>query len=259
MSTKYPILLVHGLGVKDVFFAKTFGNIDKNLQKQGFIVYKSKIDAYGSVENNAKALKKEVELLCGKGAGKVNIIAHSKGGLDAKYMIENLDAQSLVASLTTLCTPHKGSPVASGFLKLPTWLLKIMAFFVNLWYKILGDKHPDALTACKQLALSDGLENNVLQIESDVYCQSYSSALNSAKDDFLFSVPFLICHYYEKDKTSDGLVSSESAMFENYRGHAVEGSISHGQIVDFMAGKDNKEKIYAFYTALCDDLAKRGL
>ena len=42
----------------------------------------------------------------------VHIIAHSMGGLDARYMISRLDMADRVLSLTTIATPHRGSPFA---------------------------------------------------------------------------------------------------------------------------------------------------
>lgn len=51
----------------------------------------------------------------------VHIIAHSMGGLDARFLLspdnpENL--AHLVASLTTISTPHQGSPIADLLIKL---------------------------------------------------------------------------------------------------------------------------------------------
>jgi len=46
------------------------------------------------------------------GAQKVNIIAHSQGGLDARYAISKLGLSSSVASLTMLSTPNRGTRVA---------------------------------------------------------------------------------------------------------------------------------------------------
>ena len=79
-----------------------------NLEKEGYKVYVADTDGFGSVENNAEQLKSFIErVLSETGAEKVNIIAHSKGGLDAKYMITKLYMEDKIASLTTLCTPHK--------------------------------------------------------------------------------------------------------------------------------------------------------
>ncbi|MCA9546588.1 MAG: alpha/beta fold hydrolase, partial [Myxococcales bacterium] len=44
------------------------------------------------------------------GADKVNLIGHSQGGLDARYVAHM--RPDLVASVTTISTPHRGSPVA---------------------------------------------------------------------------------------------------------------------------------------------------
>jgi triacylglycerol lipase len=49
-------------------------------------------------------------------AGPIHIIAHSMGGLDSRSLIgrnlHGLSAPGRIASLTTLSTPHRGSPVA---------------------------------------------------------------------------------------------------------------------------------------------------
>ena len=92
MKTRYPIVLVHGLGMKDTFFMKSWGWIDRILRVQGYTVYKSSVDGFGTVAGNAAQLKEEIrKILEETGAEKVNIIAHSKGGLDAKYMIQQMD------------------------------------------------------------------------------------------------------------------------------------------------------------------------
>lgn len=43
---------------------------------------------------------------------KVHLIAHSMGGLDARYYISVLGGHQHVYSLTTVATPHRGSPIA---------------------------------------------------------------------------------------------------------------------------------------------------
>jgi triacylglycerol lipase len=58
---------------------------------------------------------------------KVNIVAHSMGGLDARYMVANLaldrgDRDPMaqhVASLTTIGTPHLGTPFADAMVQMP--------------------------------------------------------------------------------------------------------------------------------------------
>ena len=127
MSSKYPIILVHGIAAKQLRILNAFGQIGEELKKEGYTVYISDNDGFGSVENNAEQLKRFIEkVLKDTGAEKVNIIAHSKGGLDSKYMITKLGMEDKVASLTTLCTPHKGSIIASKIWDLPMPIKKIL-------------------------------------------------------------------------------------------------------------------------------------
>ena len=51
MSTKYPLLLVHGIVLKDVHFFKAFGKIESILTQHGYTVSTSRTDGFGSIEN----------------------------------------------------------------------------------------------------------------------------------------------------------------------------------------------------------------
>ena len=262
MKTRFPIVLVHGLGMKDTFFMKFWGWIDRILRVQGYTVYKSNVDGFGTVESNAKQLKEEIgKILEETGAEKVNIIAHSKGGLDAKYMIQQMDMAKQVASLTTLCTPHKGSPIASFVMRFPRAAVKYAAFWVNLAYKILGDKTPDSFTACEELKRTESLEEETVNVADGVLCQSFSAAIRPGEDaaDFVMTIPMMFSRFIEKGRITDGLVPRDSAIFGKYRGDCVDGSISHTEIVDFMVRDKKRDKIFAFYSALCEELANAGL
>ena len=197
MGTKYPIILVHGIIIKDIFFLKSFGRIDKILTEQGYKIYKSNVDGFGTTLTNAEILKREIEdILKKENTDKVNIIAHSKGGLDSKRMIMEFGMEDHVASLTTLCTPHKGSPIATNILRLPNWILAIINFWLNLWYKIFRDKKPNALAVCKELAQINTIEEEIINFSDKVYCQSFSSTLNRSRDDFVMGIPLLFSHHY---------------------------------------------------------------
>lgn len=116
-NTKYPVILVRGFFVRDILWFKSFGKLDKKMRNEGFKCHISKVDAFGTIENNARILKTEIEnILREEKAGKVIIIAHSKGGLDSRYMISKLGMENYVDRLITICTPHRGSEVADQML-----------------------------------------------------------------------------------------------------------------------------------------------
>ena len=261
MKTRYPIILVHGLAIIDTVFRKSWGKIDEMLISQGYTVFRSKIDGFGTIESNAAALKNEVlGVLKKTNAEKVNIIAHSKGGLDSKYMIKELGMAKHVASLTTLCTPHHGSPVATGIMNLPKPAVKVLAAVINVSYRALGDKNPDSYNAGLELMRVKEPESETLNIAEGVMCQSFSATVPNGKEaqDFVMAIPVVFSRFVEKDRATDGLVPRDSAIFGNYKGDCLDGSVSHTEIVDFLLNAKKREKILGFYSELCRDLAKQG-
>lgn len=257
-KTKYPILLIHGVAVKESAVVRSFGRIGKILREAGHRVYFADTDGFGTIEGNAAQLKEQIaRILAEEGAEKINLIAHSKGGLDAKYMISRLEMADRVASLTTLSTPHKGSDVATWLFGLPPFLKKFIAFWLNFWYRLFGDRHPDALTVCRQLCTSPNEEIDSLTVPEPIYCQSFSATLERCRDDFLMSIPLLISRR-AGDGPTDGLVSVESAKFAHYRGDCLDGSLSHSEIIGYSLKKKQRRRVYEFYLALCDELIGLG-
>ena len=257
--TKYPIILVHGIMLKEKKYFKAFGKIEKILKEAGYHVYTSTTDGFGSIETNSVQLKKQIqEILEKEKTDKINIISHSKGGLDSKYMLENLDMVEHVASLTTLATPHKGSPIASALLKLPKFIIRITAWNINAIYKLFGDEHPDSYKVCLELKKqNDEIIKLNEEVLSKVYCQSYSATMKNSKDDFLLMLPYKIFNHYDKVE-NDGLVSKESSQFANFKGDCIEDSLSHGQLVDITFNKTKKQLVYDFWLNLSKDLMDKG-
>jgi len=153
-ATKYPILFVHGVGFRDRKYLNYWGRIPSALEQKGATIYYGRQDSWGSIEHNAITLKDNIEkLLADVGCEKINIIAHSKGGLEARYAISSLGMADKIASLTTLATPHRGSKTVDLLLKLPKTFYKMWAFFANITFRCLGDKNPDFYTVAHHFTL----------------------------------------------------------------------------------------------------------
>ena len=273
MPTKYPILLAHGIvlrdirvfrrsvrrrGVSGIRVFRAFGNIERDLRAAGYTVSTATSDGLGRIETNASQLKRQIlHILAVTGAKKINIIAHSKGGLDTRYMLEHLGMRDKVASVTFICTPHKGSQVATRIDALPLPMKRGIAAYLNFWYRRFGDEAPDALNVCRELTYT---EEGVLRTADDhgVMMQSYSSVMRRMRDDPVMAIPLRISKQNGSEE-SDGLVSVESGKYGDYRGNCTDGSVSHAEIVDFpLTRKKKKAEIYAFYRNLCKDLGERG-
>ncbi|MDE7085025.1 MAG: triacylglycerol lipase, partial [Clostridia bacterium] len=142
---EYPVVLVHGFGFRDGKRLCYWGRIPNLLKAKGGKVFYGEQDSCGTIEDNACFLKDRiVQVLKETGAEKVNIIAHSKGGLEARYLISSMKEADKIASLTTIGTPHRGS---KSIEKIPKFILKVTGFFMNIWMRILGDRRPDAYRA----------------------------------------------------------------------------------------------------------------
>ena len=119
--TRYPILMVHGVFFRDSNFFNYWGRIPKELEKNGATIYYGNHQSAASIADSAGELAERVrQIIRETGCEKVNIIAHSKGGLDCRYAISKLGIDQYVASLTTINTPHRGCEFADYLLsKIP--------------------------------------------------------------------------------------------------------------------------------------------
>jgi len=70
------------------------------------------LNTAGSIAERAADLKRYLDNRPEVAGRKVHLIAHSMGGLDARFMISKLDMADRILSLTSIGTPHRGSPIA---------------------------------------------------------------------------------------------------------------------------------------------------
>ena len=256
-STKYPVVLVHGMMVKDFSFWHAFRGITGFLREQGVTVYVTNQDGVGSVETNAAQLKEEIlQILKKENCAKVNLIAHSKGGVDARYMISQLDMDHCVASLTTLSTPHHGSGLSAKLLKMPKFMAKTVAFCADLSYRLLGDREPDILRLGQELT-PEAMEqfNRTAPNMPGVYYQSFSSTA-PGKKAFLRYIPYQISRYCEQDDT-DGMVSVKSSQWGNYRG-SMGAEVDHFKMVGVYGSEKGLTGVGLFYLHIIQELQAMG-
>lgn len=107
-----PVLLIHGYA-EDAAIWKKWEDLLKKDGIQFFtITFKDSDDKCGSAEQHAKELEKRVQdVKQQSGAQKINIVGHSKGGLDARVFLDITDTKD-VANLIMIGTPNAGSPAA---------------------------------------------------------------------------------------------------------------------------------------------------
>jgi len=111
-QTRHPIVLVHGLfGFDAVGPINYWYGIPSALRSGGARVYVPQQSAANASEVRGEQLLAELRRLkAAHGHQKFNLIGHSHGGHTIRYVAAV--APDLVASVTTVGTPHLGSPVA---------------------------------------------------------------------------------------------------------------------------------------------------
>jgi len=130
------LVLAHGyLGFTRFLHIEYFRGVKQDLEKNfSAKILITKVDPDESVEKRGAQLRRQILVALGKTpAGnaeenrlaktldpsrKTHIIAHSMGGFDSRFMLSPANPDHLaapIASLTTISTPHRGSPIADWF------------------------------------------------------------------------------------------------------------------------------------------------
>ncbi len=265
--TRFPIVLIHGAGFRDLKWPVYWGRIPAALQKKGAVIFYGLQDCWADTETNAEAIARRIdEILAETGSGKVNIIAHSKGGLDARRAASAYGCGEKIASITTVATPHRGSRVLDRLFCLPRPVWNAAAFAVNNWIRLVGDRKPDFLKLCEDMT-TEGMQrfNARTPDVPGVYYQSFACVMKHPFSDLNLSTANAVVRRYEGE--NDGLVSVESARwgedFRVLRSNAFRG-VSHLDAIDLrrspLTGKAGPgvSDICDVYVDLVSELKSRG-
>ena len=262
--TRYPILLVHGVFFRDFEHFNYWGRIPKELEKNGATLYYGEHNSAAAVADSAKELEKRIlDIVHQTGCGKVNIIAHSKGGLDSRAAIAATSAGEYVASLTTINTPHRGCEFADYLLnEIPEKQQQVIAEKYNSLAAKLGDRDPDFLAAVYDLTSEKcRARNEVIHDDPRVFYQSVGSVLQGpSSGQFPLNFTYNLVKYF--DGENDGLVGDKSfswgASFRMLRNDEAKRGISHGDMIDLNRQNIHGFDVREFYVQLVSGLKERG-
>ena len=109
------IVLAHGFPGFGILHAgpvviEYFRGVAAMLRDRGFEVFTPAVEPLGILAERAEQLDRQIPT----SGQRVHIIGHSGGGLDARFLVSpgGRNQAQRVASITTICTPHRGTPIA---------------------------------------------------------------------------------------------------------------------------------------------------
>ncbi len=279
LPTKYPVVLVHGIAMNDinVLGVDYFYGIQNELEDEGYTVFVTTQDCFNSTESRAREVFQE--LLSIKAIHpeytKFNIIAHSQGALDARYLASNLSTtingkvikgSDLVATITSISGVHRGSPVADLVLGiLPAGVARdVAAGVVNIFWKLFfKNESSNSEAAVRSLAsayMINTFNPNVKDVPG-IYYQSYAGKIKTITTTFLVSAP-LNAYIKSVDGANDCMVSVNSAKWGNFRGEMTGawwcGGVDHFMEIGHLFGVTPGFNAPDFYVSIAKDLQKRG-
>jgi triacylglycerol lipase len=211
-----PIVLHHGFfGFAQFELGRYrlsyFRGIDRAIAECGFPLIISRVHPTASIETRARQLKATIlrqMRIMGRRHERVLIVAHSMGGLDARYMISKLGMNDHIEALLTITTPHRGSPYAD-------WALK------HLGHRLGG----------LQLTNFLGLDVQALSDLTTDSCRKFNEEVLDAPDVRYYSVsaarpwhrvPPFAMHAHkviaEREGENDSLVSVKSSTWGHHLG-----------------------------------------
>ena len=261
-KTRYPLLMLHGVGFRDLKYINYWGRIPRVLTKNGATVYYGNQEAFAAIEQNSKDIQKRIEEICAiEQCDKVNIIAHSKGGLDARHAISKGQMGAHVASLTTISTPHRGCRFVDVLIKhAPEKLYRWLASVFDKIFLGMKDLHPDFYTVTHQFTTTWSAQfNEDVKDDPQVYYQSYMSLMHHAWSHLLLTIPYLFIRLV--DAKNDGLVTEESAKWGDFQGTLTNRhykGISHGNIIDLTREDYKGFDVLETYVQMVAELKRKG-
>lgn len=257
MTNKTPVVLHHGLfapGERQLGPVRTrsFPGIHQAIERRGHPVMATTIHPSAGIVTRAGQLRDSIlrfKQTTANPAERVVVVAHSLGGLDARYMVRHLDMADHVQAIVTISTPHRGSPWAD-------WCTLNIGHRMGLF----------ALTDRFGIDLGGAVDVTVER------CQTFNQSTPDHPDVRYYSIgaalpwkkiaaPLLTSHLMIRnlEGDNDGLVSLSSSRWGE---HLTDWPCDHWSVINRRFLRDGTRPQYdisAYYLQMLDELERRAV
>jgi len=261
IKTKYPIFLCHGFGaVGSLVKPSPLHDPCMLMRAHGVVAFAPNVVPYASIETRALNWVRLIKEVCEKyDFEKVNIVAHSMGGLDMRHALAHLDISDKVESLTTIATPHRGTYLADLVLKTPEILAGPISDIVD-WFgnNVYPSEKSDTIGSVEQLTLNyvRNQFNPKTSAPKGLPIYSYSAAVGRGTNYSLHPIfKFQNIQIYDKEGENDSFVSVKSAQWGTYLGCV---NLSHLNQINVQVSREFKSKYLECWTGIIKKLADFG-
>ncbi|MEK6578265.1 MAG: alpha/beta fold hydrolase, partial [Bdellovibrionota bacterium] len=251
LKLKYPIVLIHGLGARGIYGnIEYFYGLAPLLRKAGNQTLSANLTGWQTIAHRATELKTQIEHAFPE--GKVNLVGHSMGGLDARYLTSALGFEGRVASVTTIGTPNHGSILADIALGI------VPGIGFTATEKLMGLMGATP-AAFKEFTTEYMTEDFILK-SPDISSVAYFSASSVIRGNIftralpLFWVPHPLISKLEGE--NDGFVSLESSRWGT---HICTYEGDHYAQIGQILGRTRGMDYVCFYREIFSRLRKEGM
>ncbi len=248
--TRHPLVFCHGMLAFSTIRMQlpenlnSFASLGHSLRDRGFRALFPEVAPTSGIVERARQLCEQIQRWTDQ---PVNLIAHSMGGLDARYLISHLGMADRVKSLTTICSPHRGTFMADWFIanyrnRVPL-LLAMEAMGINV----------DGFRDCRPSACA--AFNAATPDMPGVTYFSYGGAVSQSRvTPFLRRAWTLLTPV---EGPNDGMVSVASARWGAYLGTVAADHFAQTPDAVFIRpGEDFDAAGFCF--GVIEELARRG-
>ncbi len=261
IQLKHPVLLCHGYGaIATLIKPSPLYDIAMMMRGHHVLAFAPNIVPYAKIETRAGRWVTVIDdIITQTDIEKLNIVAHSMGGLDMRYALSQLEAAPYVESFTTVCTPHHGSSLAELSLRTPGAIReKIVDFLDWMGNRVHPHTESNVSESVEQLTrryMAENFNPHVPNVEGIPY-YSYSSSVGKGTGHPIKVIGrYQNNHVYEQEGLNDGMVSVESAQWGE---HIGTGEISHLEQMNLRVKDERKRLVEAFWRDIILMLREKG-
>ncbi|MBI3072039.1 MAG: hypothetical protein HYY84_07940 [Deltaproteobacteria bacterium] len=250
-ATRFPIVLAHGFGgFRNIGPLDYYYDVPRTLREAGYEIHVSQVNPMNSILHRATELKAFIQSTT---TGKVNIIAHSMGGLDGRAMISRLGMGDRVASLTTIGSPHYGTVLADIALGIVPGDMVAAADFLVRQFGFSLDAVREISVGYVTTTFNPATPN-----DTRVAYSSYGGVADPLGESGnilspLFTIPWSMIN--ARKGANDGLVDVESTKWG--ASHRVI-QADHLDEIGQLAGSTDRFDHRRFFVELAESLQRQG-